>query len=142
MNKICVILITIGIIFLSKIAGASANVIIIGNPANKNTLDENQVTNIFLGKTREFPDGQIAKSIDQAEGSKARLEFYEKVIKKDETALKTYWSTLIFTGKASPPNALADDAAVKKFVAATPNAIGYIDSKSLDSSVKALLISK
>lgn len=118
---------------------AQASVAVIGNTSNTDTLNDEQVVRIFLGKTREFPSGKSAKAIDQNEGSPARQEFYSKVVKKDETALKAYWSNLIFTGKGTPPNAVGDDAAVKKFVQSNPDAIGYIDSKAVDSSIKVLL---
>jgi len=62
------------------------------------------------------------------------------VIKKDDSALKVYWSKLLFTGKAQPPDEIGDDAAVKKWVATNPDAIGYVDGKFVDSSVKVLLI--
>ncbi len=61
-------------------------------------------------------------------------------MKKDEGELRAYWSKLMFGGKGQLPRELADDAAVKSFVAGNPDAIGYVDGKVLDSSVKVLLI--
>ena len=117
---------------------ALADMVVIGNPANANRLDKEQVSKIFLGKTREFPDGKPAKPVDQAEGRQAREEFLSKILHKTEPALESYWSTIVFTGNGSPPDALADDDAVKKFVAENPKAVGYIDRKAVDSSVKIL----
>ena len=39
-----------------------------------------------------------------------------------------------------PPVVVLSDDAVKELVANTPGAIGYIDGKSLDKSVKVILI--
>ncbi len=45
----------------------------------------------------------------------------------------------MFSGKATPPKELGSSAEVKKFVAANPDAIGYIEKSALDGSVKAVL---
>jgi len=46
---------------------------------------------------------------------------------------------LIFSGKAIPPKDLANDTEVIAYVNSHNDAIGYINSKSLDKSVKILL---
>ena len=67
-----------------------------------------------------------------------RDDFYNKVTGKSAAQMKAYWSKIIFTGKGQPPKEVADNAAVKKLVADSPSAIGYIDKSALDSSVKAV----
>jgi ABC-type phosphate transport system substrate-binding protein len=124
-------------LFLQSTA-ALAEVVIVGNPVNKNHLAEDQVAKIFLGKAHELPDRTPVKPVDQAEGSGPREEFLKNFLHKDERGLKSYWSLLVFTGNGIPPEILADDQAVKKFVASNPNAIGYIDRKSMDDTVKVL----
>ena len=62
------------------------------------------------------------------------------MIQKSEDELKGYWSKLMFSGKGQPPREVGDDAAVKAWVASNPDAIGYIDGKFVDGSVKVLFI--
>jgi ABC-type phosphate transport system substrate-binding protein len=46
----------------------------------------------------------------------------------------------VFSGKATPPKELLSSSAdVKKFVAANPDAIGYIEKSAVDGSVKVVL---
>ena len=45
------------------------------------------------------------------------------------------WSKLILTGTGTPPAEVDGAAAMKKAVAADPNAVGYIDKKDVDPSV-------
>jgi ABC-type phosphate transport system substrate-binding protein len=45
----------------------------------------------------------------------------------------------VFSGKATPPKELGSAAEVKKFVAANPDAIGYIEKSAVDGSVKVVL---
>ncbi len=77
--------------------------------------------------------------VGQSDSSPIKAEFTEKVTKKKLGKYKAYWSKMIFSGKAVPPKELANDAAVKSFVSSNPNAVGYIDAASVDSSVKVLL---
>ncbi len=120
---------------------AQAALAIIAHPSNNLAgITADQAAQLFLGKTGEFANGRRAVPVDQAAGSAMRAKFYKSVIRKDEGELKTYWAKLLFTGKGQPPREVGDDAAIKAHVAANPEAIGYIDGKFVDGSVKVLLI--
>ncbi len=101
-------------------------------------LNAEQVADIFLGKTSRFPDGRPAVPIDQPEDSPVRDRFYSEFTGKSPAQVKAWWSKLIFTGRAQPPRQAADSSDAKKIVAANPNAIGYIDARQVDSSVRVL----
>ena len=73
-----------------------------------------------------------------AEASPLRDEFYTRVTGKSAAQAKSVWARLAFTGKAKPPKEAPNGGELKKLLAATPNAIGYIDKTELDSSVKVL----
>jgi hypothetical protein len=117
---------------------ATAEVAVIVNPANADTITKDDIQKIYLAKTKTFPGGKTAIPVDQAEGSAIRVEFVSKVIDKDEAQMKSYWSRLIFTGKGVPPKVLASDAEVKDLVSRNVDAIGFIDATSADGSVKVV----
>jgi ABC-type phosphate transport system substrate-binding protein len=104
------------------------------------SLRQDQVADIFLGRAGHFPDGGEAVAIDQGLGSPLRNAFYMRVAAKSPTALKVYWSKMIFTGRGKPPRELPDSAAVRQQVAGNPALIGYIDRASLDASVRPVLV--
>jgi ABC-type phosphate transport system substrate-binding protein len=113
---------------------ASAEIVVIvnkDNPASR--MFSEQASQFFLGKSAMFTP------IDQAEGSKIRADFYQKVADKDPAQVKAIWSKLVFTGKATPPKEFKSNAEVKKAVAEDPKAIGYIDKSAVDDSVKVIL---
>jgi ABC-type phosphate transport system substrate-binding protein len=120
-------------------ANAYAEVAVIVSANNPNaSIDADTLSRIFLGKASNFPDGNQAIPVDQTEGATARESFNEKVLGKNSSQLKAYWSRLIFTGKGTPPKESGSDADVKALVANNPNLIGYIDSSAVDGSVKVL----
>jgi len=113
---------------------ASAEIVVIvnkDNPASR--MFSEQASQFFLGKSAMFTP------VDQAEGSKIRADFYQKVAEKDPAQVKAIWSKLVFTGKATPPKEFKSNAEVKKAVADDPKAIGYIDKSAVDDSVKVIL---
>lgn len=113
-------------------AAANADIVVVGNPAAA-ALTQEQIADIYLGKSN------AATPLDQPEASPIRADFYKKATGRDAAQVKTVWSRLVFTGKGQPPKEMADNAAVKKAVAADPKAIGYIDKSAVDGSVKVLL---
>jgi ABC-type phosphate transport system substrate-binding protein len=120
-------------------AGADiVTVVSADNPVG--TLTRSEVSNIFLGKTRQFPDGRPALPIDQPEGSPKRTAFYTAISNKQAAELKAYWSKMIFTGRGQPPPIVDNDEAVKARLARQPNAIGYIDDAALDARVNAVAV--
>jgi len=117
-----------------------ADIAVVVNAANGNTLDDNDISRVFLGKMKKFDNGASLELINLTADNAAREEFEQKVLGKSSSQVKAYWSKLIFSGKGNPPKELRSDAEVLKYVAANPNAIGYVDAVSIDASVKVLKI--
>jgi len=125
----------LGVTFaLSAAAGASfSQVVVVVNTKNPAaTMTQEQVSNLYLGK---IP----AMIADLPDGSPPRELFYSKATGRTSAQMKAVWARLTFTGKASPPKELASAADVKKFVAANPDAVGYIEKSAVDSTVKVVL---
>lgn len=117
----------------------AAEVAVIVHPsAGFDSLTEDDIARLFLGKSKSFPNGAQAVPINQNEGAAAREAFNVAVCKKNASQYKAYWSQLVFTGKGTPPKDGGDDAGVKALVAANANMIGYVDASAVDASVKVV----
>src|ERR1035437_7037148 len=115
-----------------SLSAMAQSVAVIVNPKNASALTQEQVSNIFLGKSNDLA------GVDLPEGNAVREAFYHKVTGKDGPQLKSYWAKLVFTGKAQPLKEFSSDVDVKKFVALSPNGIGYIDKSAVDGSVRVV----
>jgi ABC-type phosphate transport system substrate-binding protein len=136
-KKLSVAAVLAGTLFSSV---AMAELAIIGHPGiSLRGVTNDELSKVYLGNSKSL-GGVDVNPVDQAEGSGTRGEFYDKVVGKSESQLKRYWSQRVFSGKGKPPPSLADDQAVKDWVASTPGGIGYIDSGAVDGSVKVLSI--
>lgn len=101
-------------------------------------LSAEELSGIFLGTAKSFPNGEKAVPIDQKAGTDPYSGFYQRVAGKTDAQMKAYWSRIMFTGKGQPPQEVGDGAAVKKLVAANPNMVGYIDVSLVDASVRVI----
>ena len=125
-------------LFLGVVVQASAAVVLVGNPGITDTLTKDQAAALYLGKTTKLPSGGAVVLYDLEASDPLKAEFNSKVTGKSEAQLQSYWSRLVFTGKATPPAKLANADLVKSTVAANANAAGYMDESKVDGTVKVL----
>lgn len=131
----------VAVLLITSSLSAAAEVVPVVSSQNPLTaISRNEITNIFFGKTNRFPNGQAAIPIDQPDSSSTHEGFYRSIANRRPADIKAYWSKMIFTGRGQPPRVAPDDEAVKDILARKPQAIGYIDRKSVDSRVKVLEI--
>ncbi|VAW56037.1 hypothetical protein MNBD_GAMMA07-1696 [hydrothermal vent metagenome] len=116
-----------------------ATTVVIVNTANPDaSISKKVAKKIFMGKKTSTGSTEVIP-VDQSEGSTARDDFYKKAAKKSPEKMKSYWSKMIFSGRAQPPKVISGDAAIIDWVKQNKNAIGYVDSSSVNSSVKLIL---
>jgi hypothetical protein len=113
-------------------APARAEVAIIVSSHSSLAPQVAQVCQAFLGKVKS------PTPINFNEKNPLRDEFFAKACKKDPVQVQAVWGKLIFTGTGTPPAEVDSAAAMKKAVAADANAVGYIDKKDADASVKVI----
>lgn len=128
------------IVLLCSVANVSAGIAVIAHPdLGVASVDVKTAKKLFLGKVQNL-GGTDVKVVDQTPGSEIYATFYKTVCKKNANKLKLYWTKMVLSGKGNKLEVKGDGAAVKAYVASTPNAIGFVDESLVDSSVKSLYI--
>lgn len=135
-NRFNMILISCLLLFVSSVS--YADYVVIVHPSNTAAINEKDVSRLFLGKVKRFSDGKQAIPINGPEGGPAREAFDAKVIGKTADQIKAYWTRLIFTGKGIAPKEVENDQEMLELVRANPNVIGYVNSNSVDDTVKVV----
>ncbi|HED18028.1 MAG TPA: phosphate ABC transporter substrate-binding protein [Gammaproteobacteria bacterium] len=121
-------------------AGTHAELAVIVAPStNIDSINIEQLQRLYLNRANRFPNGVRLLPVDQKTGSPQQLEFARKALGKSATELSKYWSRRMFSGKGHPPRQYKDDSAVMQQVAGSENLIGYVDTASVDDSVKIIL---
>ncbi len=114
---------------------ATAEVAVIVHPSNADAISKADISAIFLGKKKSFPGGSSAVPIVLNDASAD--EFNSKLLGKSASQLKSYWSKLVFTGKANPPKSVSSDEALS-LIKSNPNMIGFVDSANVSADVKVV----
>lgn len=99
-------------------------------------MDAEQVKRVFLGRETAI-NGKPVVLVYQ-KGGAARERFDQDVVGRPGAQLTSYWSKLIFTGKARAPEEVANDAEVVARLTSNPNAIGYVGALPDSPSLKVL----
>jgi ABC-type phosphate transport system substrate-binding protein len=129
-------MIAAGLVFAAVLQQARADVVVIVSAQSTTTITVSEISRVYLG------DSNTMTPVDIANPSRARREFYTKVVGKADSQVKANWSKLVFTGKASAPKELPSGEDVVKAVAADPHAIGYVDRSFVNMTVKVILTVK
>jgi hypothetical protein len=131
-TKLCITILGLTSVF------AQAEIAVVVHPSNASAIDSSSISRIFLGKKKSFDGGGQAVPITQDPSSAATDEFNSKVLNKSGSQIKSYWSKLVFTGKGTPPNVVANDAAVISLLSAVPKLRGYVHAASVTGAVKVI----
>lgn len=124
--------------FILAAAAYADDFVVIVNKVNPvGVISKQDLKQVALGKKSEWKDGTKIYFVMQ-EGRGVHETFVQEILHKNSAQYANYWKMAIFTGTGTPPKVLKSDEEVKSIVAGRKDAIGYISSSSLDSSVKRL----
>jgi len=111
---------------------------IITHPSRPVSLTTSDLRRLFMKQRRFWPDGTPVIAINQTAATPVRERFEVGVFGDEASSLPAYWNRRYFEGLL-PPITLGSDEAVQRYVAAKPNAIGYVDARALNESVHVAL---
>ncbi len=130
-------LLVLSLFFLLSYNSSFAQISVIVSRSSKQTLTKEDAKEIFSGSKTTWSNGNKAQVIDQSD-TEVGSKFYNDFLSRSVNKVRLQWMRLVLSGQAIAPIKAADDEEMKKNVARDPNSVGYINSKSLDPSVKEL----
>jgi len=110
---------------------------VIVHPERRADLSIDDVAQIYLRRKRFWSDGSPVVPLNLSSTDPLRKRFSRLVLRQDAQRLAEYWNRQYFYG-VFPPATLASAEAMRRYVAADPNAIGYVPSSLVDDSVRIL----
>jgi len=128
----------IAITFIAGVTQAEDIVVII-NPKNEAKLSKELVMSYYMGDAKAWTGGVPVRLLDLPPDSSTRAAFDKLALGKSTQQMKDIWMKNATSGKAEPPKEMDSDAEVKKAVASSRMAMGYIKASSVDDTVKVAL---
>jgi ABC-type phosphate transport system substrate-binding protein len=120
------------------VAVRAADIKVIANPSvGASSVSVDEIKGVFLATKTSLSDGSHVEPVLE-KGGATHEAFVKEYLGKTDSALQTYYRSLVFTGKASMPKTLGADAEVIAYVAKTKGAIGYVGAGASTAGVKTL----
>lgn len=120
-------------------ASAHAQIIIIANSSVKaSDVSKNDLVDVFTGASTSLKGSRVSPVL--LNESVHHELFLRQYIAKSDGPFRAGWKSLVFSGQASMPKSLPNDAAVVDFVKSNQGAIGYIDSGTPHDGVNVLTV--
>jgi hypothetical protein len=116
----------------------AADIKVIANSSvGASSVSSDELKGVFLATKSSLSDGSHVEPVLLKSGA-VHEAFLKDYVGKTDSALETYYRSLVFTGKGSMPKAFASDAEVVAFVEKTKGAIGYVASGTSPGGAKVL----
>ncbi len=119
-------------------ATVSAAPALIGNKnVASEKLDGATVKAVFLGKKVAW-DGAGRVTLAVLKTGPLAEDFFKASVEMSVSQFNNHWRRLAMTGGGTAPKSFEKEEDLRKFVAETPGAIGFLDAGAADSSVAVL----
>lgn len=137
MNTFTSRLLACAVLALATLQASAAPVLIGNKNVAAEKLDSATVKAVFLGKKVAW-DGAGRVVIAVLKTGPVADEFLQGSVAMNASAFNNHWRRLAMTGGGTAPKSFDKDEDLRKFVAETPGAIGFVDSAAADASVATL----
>jgi hypothetical protein len=137
MKNFTLIIIGTALTCLAGSAMAGDLKVIANASVQESSISLDELKGVFLITKTSLHDGSHVEPV-LLKGGSVHESFLKEYLGKTDSALETYYRSLVFTGKGSMPKILATDAEVEAYVAKTKGAIGYVSAAPTTAGVKSL----
>ncbi len=130
-------LLVLYLVFAQHIAWADIAVVTASESAiGSMSLEEAQL--LYLGRLTALRDRTPVQLLDLPPGD-TRDAFYQRLTGRNPVQIRAYWSRMVFTGRARPPQQVASDAAMVNALLVDLHSVGYLPVGSVPASLRTLL---
>lgn len=118
-----------------------ADMVVIVNPSNRiSRLSAEDIQDIYLFKKIIWKHGTRITPVDLPIKDPARQRFSERLLRRNLEEMENHYLMRALAGQGQPPITAGSPDEVKKLIKTMEGAIGYIDEKDVDASVKVIKI--
>lgn len=122
-----------------RAASGEGAIAVVTAPGHARPVKKDELALIFKRKKTFWPDGSRIQPVNLPAANALRRAFSMAVFGASPEELEQYWDDMYFHG-ISPPYVLSSEEAVLRFIAETPDAIGYVSFCSVGTRVRVALV--
>lgn len=95
---------------------------------------------IFSMQLSQWPDGMPVRVFVLPDDNEYHRAFSKNLLSLYPRQLRRVWDRQLYSGTGQAPETVADESEMRRRVASTPGAIGYLSSEMIDDTVHVLTI--
>lgn len=134
------LLLTVGFLVFSGMAGVAGDIKIIANPSLRvDAISQEELRAVFLLQRRTLKDGSRVVPVLK-KGGPTYDAFAAEYLGRDPEEMRIFYQGLIFTGKGAMPKEFGSDAEIVAYVSAMPGALAYVSGETVLEGVKVLTV--
>lgn len=123
----------------ARAASGEGVIAVIVAPGHGKSIKKDELPLIYNRRKLFWPAGSRIQPVNLPAASALRRSFSQAVLGASLEALEKYWNDLYFHG-VSPPFVLSSEEAVLRFVAETPDAVGYVAFCKVAGRARVVLV--
>jgi hypothetical protein len=129
----------IAMLATAALASATELKVIANCSVTTTSVSSDELKSVYLQSSSSLSDGSHVQPVLAKKGA-AHEAFLKDYLGKSDSALQTYYRSLVFTGRGSMPKEFGSDAEIVAYVARTKGAIGYVSGSADAAGVKVLAV--
>ena len=120
---------------------SKADIVIVANASFPLDRIGNELSKKIFLRKQQFVEGQKVVPFNLSASSNERKHFETKVLKMEQSSLKSYWIESHYNG-VRPPKKVNSITAMKQYILSIKGAIGYLPKDQITTTMKQLAIIK
>lgn len=133
----------LGLILFVSASQAEELAIIVNAQNSMNSLSRTQISDFFLKKSKQWPDGTAVRFFDRSDASELRKTFLRTFINKSSRDIELYWIGQKLYSGLSAPSQLSSDNMTEIMVSRFPGGVGYVSKEYVTTRpVKKIIIAE
>ncbi|OQX12922.1 MAG: hypothetical protein BWK76_16960 [Desulfobulbaceae bacterium A2] len=137
--RLCRLLILLSGLLAPCLASAASTRVIVHPDSNVVSLDSVALQGIFTLRDQQWPDGRPIRLLVLPDQAAAHQQFCREILGVFPHQLRRIWDRRVFSGLAPAPRVVADEETMRRQVATTPGAIGYLLHEISNEGVRVVL---
>ena len=103
-------------------------------------LSKKELRDLYLGRTKSFPNGEYAKVIDRQGNEELRTKFFKTVCNMSPRKVDAFWAKLVFSGRMHPLEKMEADAEVLNSLKDDKYALAFVSSAPVHANLKIVMV--
>ncbi len=130
------------LLWLASLPVLAEQALVANAGAGVEQLSLNTTRLMFSMQLERWPDGNAVRVFVLPDNHPVHRDFSKDRLKLYPRQLRRVWDRQLYSGTGQAPETVADEAAMRKAVAETPGAIGYLSREMIDDTVRELQIDR